>query len=52
MKYRDLINKKGLTVTFVASKLGVKRTTLNNYLFGVSKMPESVKKELDKLLKK
>lgn len=49
--YRNKIKKKGLKITWVASKLCLSRSTLTAYLLGTRTMPANVETELKKLLK-
>lgn len=51
MKYKEKIITNGLSMTFVANKIGVNLSTLSNYLNGYREMPEEVEKKLINLLK-
>ncbi|QDP47320.1 MAG: hypothetical protein Unbinned4388contig1000_39 [Prokaryotic dsDNA virus sp.] len=45
------IDEKGLKQTFLAEKLGISRSRLNNYLMGIRPMPELTEKILRELIK-
>lgn len=52
MSYKKRIKENGLSITFIAERLNVKRSTFSGYLNGISDMPINVENDLKKLLKK
>lgn len=48
---KERIKKCGLSITWVANKLGIPRPTLNSYLNGFRTMNDDVNKKLNELLK-
>lgn len=44
------IKEKGLSITFVAKKLNIPRTTLDNYLRGVCEMPKEIHQNIINLI--
>lgn len=49
---KEKIKEKGLSITWVAKKIGIPRPTLNSYLNGFRTMNDDVKNKLTDLLKK
>jgi transcriptional regulator with XRE-family HTH domain len=44
------IDERGIKQTFLAEKIGISRSRLNNYLVGVRSMPDNIEKLLRELL--
>lgn len=50
-KLKKAIEEKGLKIKWVADKVGVSPTLLSMYLSGVRNMPDSIREEIEELIK-
>jgi predicted transcriptional regulator len=51
MNYKDEINKRGLKITWIATKVGITRSLLSQYVNGARSMPKHIDKKLREILK-
>jgi ribosome-binding protein aMBF1 (putative translation factor) len=46
----EKIESKGINKSWLARKIGIKQSTLSNYLHEIRQMPEGVKKQINEII--